>query len=315
VSSDALSIAYFGMPVGILHLARSFGDDLTIRHLWLSRTDSPGTRRVCRLFGDRVRVAPNAKEQERDLAKMTNAPIDLVISWFWVKKLPSPALAWPKLGSVGFHPSLLPRHRGADPVFWAIDCGDEETGVTAHVLGEEYDTGALYASRKLAIRHTNGAGKAGKLHNGFSLAHELDAVSLRLMQDVLQQFVDYKKGLAPLPPKPSAQTEEGASHAPTLTDEELEVDFLWPADRIERRVRAAAPYPGAYAYLGEEAVTLLDVTPCAVPEALRPGECVQLTDGSVAIKTADGGLRVGAARIEGGEERLDAFELGTLLFS
>jgi methionyl-tRNA formyltransferase len=310
-----LSIAYVGMPVGILHLARIFGDDIVIRHLWLSRTDSPGTRRVGRLFGDRVRVAPNAKEQERALAAMTKDPIDLLVSWFWVKKLPMPALAWPKLGSIGFHPSLLPRHRGADPIFWAIDSGDQETGVTAHVLGEEYDTGALYESRKLTIRHTVNLAKAERRHNGFSLAHELDAVSLRLMQEVLQQFIDHKKGLTPLPPKASPQTEDDASLAPTLTDEELEIDFSWPTDRIERRVRAAAPYPGAYAYLGEEAVTLLEVTPCAVPAALHPGECVQLADGSAAIKTADGGLRIAAARIEGGEERLDAFELGALLFS
>ena len=55
------------------------------------------------------------------------------------------------LGAIGVHPSLLPRHRGPDPYFWAIESGDLETGVTAHRLEEEYDTGAILAQRRLAI--------------------------------------------------------------------------------------------------------------------------------------------------------------------
>lgn len=39
-----------------------------------------------------------------------------------------------KYGGIGFHPSLLPRHRGQDAVRWAVHMGDAVTGMTIYSL-------------------------------------------------------------------------------------------------------------------------------------------------------------------------------------
>ncbi len=78
---------------------------------------------------------PDMRGNDASAAVRAASP-ELLVSWFWTKKLPPGVLALAP--SVGIHPSLLPRHRGPDPTFWAIDSGDDTTGVTAHTLHEEH---------------------------------------------------------------------------------------------------------------------------------------------------------------------------------
>ncbi len=49
------------------------------------------------------------------------------------------------------HPSLLPRHRGGDPLFWTYFCDDRECGVTVHLVDEGTDSGAIVAQDQMAL--------------------------------------------------------------------------------------------------------------------------------------------------------------------
>lgn len=68
---------------------------------------------------------------------------DLIISahshWYISQK----AVEKAKLGAIGYHPSLLPRHRGRDAVRWTVACGDPITGGSIYRLSEEVDGGAI----------------------------------------------------------------------------------------------------------------------------------------------------------------------------
>lgn len=48
-------------------------------------------------------------------------------------------------GALGYHPSLLPRHRGRDAIRWALHMGDQMTGGTAYWLDDGADTGDIAA--------------------------------------------------------------------------------------------------------------------------------------------------------------------------
>src|SRR4051794_39401379 len=72
---------------------------------------------------------------------------DLVVCKGFPWKIPPAALAVPRLGWLNGHPSLLPRHRGPLPVAWAIREGDEEIGITFHLMDAELDTGPILAQR------------------------------------------------------------------------------------------------------------------------------------------------------------------------
>ena len=226
-----MRIAFVGLPLAAL-LLRHDGHEI----VWagICRKDAIGTRRLIRAIGrENVAMVPDLTRVVKDVE--ARAP-DLVVSWFWTRKVPAELRAVAPLGAIGVHPSLLPRHRGPDPYFWAIDAGDAVTGVTAHLLDDEYDTGALLAKRELAI---------DPRWNAWTLAKKLDRPSLALLRDTVAA---YARGG---PPRPIAQDEASATEAPQPTDDDLEL--RWTDDdaaHIERRVRAASPWPGAFTEIG-----------------------------------------------------------------
>jgi methionyl-tRNA formyltransferase len=292
-----MRVAYFGLPLGALALIRNVRG-IELVSVALPRQDSPGSRRLTRtLPAGLVQREPDIDAKyTRDLKAL--AP-DLIVSWFWTKKLSAAALQTARLGAFGVHPSLLPRHRGPDPTFWAIDSGDTETGVTAHLLESEYDTGAMLGQKRLVIDPD---------WTGWRLAKALDRPSLALLCEIAQA---YAAGNAP--PK-ELQQEDQATLAPSLADEELELDWHWPVERLLRRIRAAAPWPGAYTYVGDESVTILRAKAHASPASLAIGEAA-MVGGELVICAQNGSLAVAAARLEGSDDVLDGLQLGELLFS
>lgn len=52
---------------------------------------------------------------------------------------------------LNLHPSLLPSHRGSDPLFWAFRHCDPETGVTVHLVDEGLDTGDIVIQRRIDL--------------------------------------------------------------------------------------------------------------------------------------------------------------------
>lgn len=273
-----MRIAFFGLPLAALLLARD-GHDV----VWagVCRRGAIGTRRLKRRIGDRMELVPDLSK-DAVFARVRDARPDLLASWFWTKKIPARVLALAP--AVGVHPSLLPRHRGPDPCFWAIDAGDETTGVTAHLLEEEYDTGAVLGQRTLRIDPS---------WDGWRLAKALDRPSLALLRDVVRAYAEGR------PPAPVTQDERLATAAPEPDDDELAIRWAWPAERIERRVRAAAPWPGAWTEIGQRLVTLVRVrTTRDFPRALEPAEGAVRADGIAVVRAGDAALELLAGRGE-----------------
>jgi len=277
-----MRVAYFGLPLGALLLAR---DGHTIAYAGACRS-APGLRRLA------SHVAPGRTHLKPDpgspitRSNVRAADPDLIVSWFWTTKLPASLLALAP--AVGVHPSLLPRHRGPDPYFWTIDSGDETTGVTAHALDAGYDTGPVLGQRRIRVEAT---------WNAWQLARALDRPSLGLLREVVHAFA------AGNSPVPTAQDDGVATAAPEPSDEDLAVIWSWPASRIVRRVRAAAPWPGAWTEVGQRIVTLVRVRATAdFPRALEPAEAAVRSDGIAVVRAGDVAVELLAGRGEGDEE-------------
>jgi methionyl-tRNA formyltransferase len=268
-----LRVAFFGLPLAAVLLAR---DGHEVAWAGLSRRDAVGQRRLRRAIGaKRVRVTPDMGS-DAAFAEVRGSRPELLVSWFWTKRLPPRVLGLAP--SIGVHPSLLPRHRGPDPTFWAIDSGDETTGVTAHSLDEEYDTGDILAQRTLPIRPS---------WNAWELARALDRPSLALLRQLVEAFAEGR------PPRAVPQDEARATSAPEPTDEELAIQWGWPASRIERRVRAAAPWPGAWTEIGGRIVTLTRAPATAdFPRVLAPGEAAVRADGVAVVRAGEGAVEL-----------------------
>src|SRR5262245_51013634 len=105
-----MRIAFFGLPLAALLLAAD-GHDIAL--CALSRSDAVGVRRASRLFGDRLLLRPKADDPAL-LRRVSALEPDLLVSWFWTTRLPMALVGAARLGGIGAHPSLLPRHRGPD---------------------------------------------------------------------------------------------------------------------------------------------------------------------------------------------------------
>jgi methionyl-tRNA formyltransferase len=289
----ALRIAFFGLPLAALLLARD-GHDLAL--VAISRTDGVGLRRAKKLFGDRLLIKPSVRDPAL-LERVRALKPDLLVSWFWTTKLPMSLVRAARLGGIGAHPSLLPRHRGPDPTYWAIASGDEETGVSVHRIEAEYDTGDVLAQERLRI---------DPRWNAWLLARALDRPSLRLLRATAARFARGEE-VRGLPQDPALATE-----APAPDDEACAIRWSRPTAEIVRQVRALAPAPGAWTEVEGAMVTVLAAAPAAsFPRALEPGEGAVI-DGKVLVRTGDGAIELIQAEIDGapaGSEELSALFL------
>jgi len=129
---------------------------------------------------------------------------DLIVTAHSHARITREALAAAKLGGIGYHPSLLPRHRGIAAVEWTIREGDPIAGGTIYHLADRMDAGAIAAQEWVFV-------KKGET------ARELWERALApLGQKLLGEVIDYAKVHKSLPAKP--QDEQFATLAPSLSD-------------------------------------------------------------------------------------------------
>ena len=129
---------------------------------------------------------------------------DLIVTAHSHARITQEAVASAKLGGIGYHPSLLPRHRGIAAIEWTIKEGDPIAGGTIYHLADRMDAGAIAAQEWVFV-------KKGET------ARELWERALApLGQKLLGEVIDYAKAHKTLPAKP--QDEQFATLAPSLSD-------------------------------------------------------------------------------------------------
>jgi folate-dependent phosphoribosylglycinamide formyltransferase PurN len=84
-------------------------------------------------------------------AALREARADLIVTFHFDQILAAATIALAPLGGINVHPSLLPRHRGPMPVFWAMREDPRLLGVTVHRLVPRIDSGAVLAQRAMPL--------------------------------------------------------------------------------------------------------------------------------------------------------------------
>jgi methionyl-tRNA formyltransferase len=129
---------------------------------------------------------------------------DLIVTAHSHARVTREALAAAKLGGIGYHPSLLPRHRGIAAVEWTIREGDPIAGGTVYHLADRMDAGAIAAQEWVFVKKGETARELWE--------RALAPLGYKLLGDV----IDYAKTHKSLPAKP--QDEQFATRAPALSD-------------------------------------------------------------------------------------------------
>jgi methionyl-tRNA formyltransferase len=149
------------------------------------------------------------------------------------KILPDWLLAWPKLGSVNIHASLLPKYRGAAPIHRAVMDGVPKTGNTIFYLDRGIDTGGIILQESIDVGPDDTTGEV------YERLRKLGA-------DMIVQAADLiERGEA----VPVLQDHSEATPAPKIFEEDRIIDFSRDSLAVHNHIRGMSPFPCAFTTL------------------------------------------------------------------
>jgi len=194
-------------------------------------------QKVAEALGIEV-LSPTSLKNEEAQREFAGFEADIAVVAAYGMILPQAVLDIPEHGCLNVHASILPRWRGAAPIHRAIMAGDPVTGVTIMQMEAGLDTGPMLATVRTPIEDkTTG-----------ELTEELAEIGAQLMVGTLRELKNHV---------PIAQDDDEATHAPKIDKAEAKIDWSQGAEVLERKIRALAPFPGAWFELDGDRIKVL----------------------------------------------------------
>ncbi|MET9245523.1 methionyl-tRNA formyltransferase [Nonomuraea sp. NPDC003709] len=219
---------------------------------------------------------------------------DLIVANNWRTWIPPEIFTLPRHGILNVHDSLLPAYAGFSPLIWALINGEKEVGVTAHMMNAELDAGDIVVQRAVPVGPADTA--TDLFHRTVDLIGPIVAEALDLIASGRTEWT------------PQDRTKASFFHKRSIEDSNI--DWNWPAEDIERLVRAQSdPYPNAFTHYRGERVRVLKAsvsqgvyggTPGRV--FIREGDGIVIVAGAEARRGGNHGLVIERVRTEDGTD-------------
>jgi methionyl-tRNA formyltransferase len=206
---------------------------------------------------------------------------DLQVMAFVTLFVPEEFLNIPTYGSIQYHPSLLPKGRGASAINWPIIQGETETGLSIFWPDNGLDTGDVLLQKKTPISDTDTLGTV-YFDRLFPMGVEAMMESIDLV----------KAGKAPR----IKQDESLATYEGRCLADNARIDWGKPWRQIDRLIRGCNPAPGAWTTLNGKTLQVFDVKPLPAkdPKGIggKVGEIVEIAADGFSVACADGRIKV-----------------------
>jgi methionyl-tRNA formyltransferase len=224
---------------------------------------------------------PGHMRDQEAYEAMVSLKADLGVLAFVTDIIPPKVFNAPRLGSICYHPSILPRYRGSSAINWAVINGETETGLTIFWVDQGIDTGDILLQKTVAIglAETTGEVYFNKLYP-MGVAAVLEAVEL------------VAQGQAPR----IRQDHSLASYDPPCDEKVAGLDWNRPVREVFNFIRGCDPQPGATTTFRGEKVKFYNAAFLEEPADAAPGEILELTDKGLKIGAAGGALLIGRFR-------------------
>jgi methionyl-tRNA formyltransferase len=227
--------------------------------------------------------SPEAEQAMRSLAA------DIGIMAYVLQFAPQSFVNIPRHGTIQFHPSLLPRHRGPSSISWPIALGSRQTGVTIFRPTDGLDEGPVVLQKTCAIGPDETLGEVY-----FNKLIPLGVQGLLEATDLVLAGRHEEK----------VQDETQATYEGWMHDEEAEIHWPGHVDTIFNLIRACNPAPGAWMMLAGTKVRVYDcrkhVVGRFVSRGHRPGDVAGVSDEAIVIWAQGGLIEILKLRPEGG---------------
>ena len=238
------------------------------------------------LAADLPLLQPERARSEDFIAQLKELQPDLIAVAAYGQILPPSILDTPRFGCINVHASLLPKYRGAAPIQWAILNDEVETGVTIMKMNAGLDTGDMLTRVTTPVRPEDDAR---------TLQDRLAQLGAELLVRTIPDYVSGK--IAPRP-----QPSSGVSYARKITREDGCMDWSQPARALWNRVRALAPWPGAYTLFSEEGrPRLLKLWSAKIDDSSgEPGRVLSADKTGIVVGCGRQALRILILQLESG---------------
>ncbi|XP_077307874.1 cytosolic 10-formyltetrahydrofolate dehydrogenase isoform X1 [Lithobates pipiens] len=199
--------------------------------------------------------------------KYTALGAELNVLPFCSQFIPMEVIDAPKHGSIIYHPSILPRHRGASAINWTLMQGDKIGGFSVFWADDGLDTGDILLQKECEVLPED---TVNSIYNRF-----LFPEGVKGMVEAVRLIAE---GKAPRIPQPV----EGATYDPMQKKENAKINWDQPAEAIHNFIRGNDKVPGAWTEVNGTKLTFFgssftscapnpDGQPLEIPGASKPG--------------------------------------------
>jgi methionyl-tRNA formyltransferase len=209
---------------------------------------------------------------------------DLCVMAYVLLLVPEEALNVPKHGSIQYHPSLLPWHKGPSSINWPIIMGKQKTGLSIFWPDNGLDTGPILLQKEVEIGPDDTLGSI-YFDSLFPMGVDAMLESIDLVRD----------GNAPR----EVQDSEDGSYEGWCRKENVQIDWGKGGDEVYNLIRGANPQPGAWTTFNGNQVKIFDSR--KVDATGEPGSVLSIDDSGAVIATGDGAIRVMKFRADAGK--------------
>lgn len=222
-------------------------------------------------------------------AAMRSLQADIGIMAYVLQFAPQSFVNIPKHGTIQFHPSLLPSHRGPSSISWPIALGARETGVTIFRPTDGLDEGPVVLQKACTIGPDE---TLGELY--FNKLFPMGVSALLEATDMVLAGRHEER----------VQDERQATYEGWMHDDECEIHWPGHVDTVYNLIRACNPAPGAWMMLDGVKVRVYDcrkhVVGRFVPGGHKPGDIAGVTENAIVVWAQGGLIEILKLRPEGG---------------
>ncbi|MGQ9687409.1 MAG: methionyl-tRNA formyltransferase [Desulfobaccales bacterium] len=218
---------------------------------------------------------PEAYEQ------MASLNPDLGVLAFVTDIVPAKVFNLPKLGSICYHPSILPKYRGASAINWAVINGETKTGLTIFWVDEGIDTGDILLQKEVEVGPEETTGEVY-----FNKLYPLGVEACVEAVDLVAQ------GKAPRIP----QDHSRATYDPPCDEKVAGLDWSKPGRVVFNFIRGCDPQPGATTTFRGEEVKLYNARFLEESHQAQPGEILEVSDKGLKVAVNGGAVLITRVR-------------------
>lgn len=216
--------------------------------------------------------------------QMGSHDADLCVMAYVLLFVPEEALNVPKYGSIQYHPSLLPWHKGPSSINWPIIMGKKRTGLSIFWPDNGLDTGPILLQKEVDIGPDDTLGSI-YFDSLFPMGVDAMLESIELVRD----------GNAPR----EVQDPDDGSYEGWCRKDNVQIDWSKGTDEVYNLIRGANPQPGTWTTFNGNEVKIFDSR--KADGNGEPGTVLSLDDSGAVIATGDGAIRVIKVRADAGK--------------